>query len=143
MLKGIILSSGILILIFCYFYSFTFPKTGYDHSGFTDALVPMLILSPLVLGAGGAVGYFAEHHIFSEGRSSFMQIFIFSMCIYVLGAILIGMLMIFVDGSAYPGGIFAKLGGGLALGGMGALLFALFFIPLIAVLSYILSRWIS
>lgn len=142
MIKGFILSTGVLALIFCCFYFFIDSKTGSGPSNFFEAILPLLIISPFVLGAGGAVGYFAEHHIFSGNMSRFMQIFSFSMCIYVIVAILIGILMIFTDGS-YPGGILAKIGGGLALGGMGALLFALFFIPLIAVLSYILSRWIS
>lgn len=132
MFKGIILSSGILILIFLYLCFFITPKAGGVPISLAEVLIPTAVISPFVLIAGGTVGYFAEHHIFSEGRSPFMQIFIFSMCIYVLGAILIGMVMIFADGS-HPGG--------LALGGTGALLFAVFFIPLIAVLSYLLSKW--
>lgn len=140
MFKGIILSSGILILIFLYLCFFITPKAGGVPISLAEALIPTAVISPFVLIAGGTVGYFAEHHIFSEGRSPFMQIFIFSMCIYVLGAILIGMVMIFADGS-HPGGLAEKLAGGLALGGTGALLFAVFFIPLIAVLSYLLSKW--
>lgn len=140
MLKGIILSSGVLILIFFYFYFFMTPKTGWVPISLSETLIPTAVISPFILIAGGTVGYFAEHWAFSASISPFMQIFIFSMCIYVLGAILIGMVMIFADGS-HPGRFSEKLLGGLALGGTGALLFAVFFIPLIAVLSYLLSKW--
>lgn len=71
--------------------------------------------------------------------SRFLQIFLFSMCIYLLEAVLIGIFMIFGDGS-HSGGFFEKLGGGIALGGMGALIFAVIFTPVIAALSGILSR---
>ena len=144
--KGALLGGGLDFGSFGMVYIGAVISGWMDGSGeeFTPASL-LYVLVPVVTGilTGGFWGHMAGRVVEQENPRRYLKVFGYGLIAYVIAAFLVGTALVvgtaIEEGQANPDG--SIVGDSIKIGVIGALILSPLFVPVVAVLTYLLERW--